>query len=102
MVVESVVSFRKLRPLFPKRALMGNVSTRLLATATDDKVMRAARKTIEVATILAPACGLSTTTLVENIRAMVREVWRQPQIGQLGKVELGAALRSDGNGTSLP
>lgn len=57
--VDSVVSLRKLRPLFPKRALMGNVSTHLLATATNDEVMRASRKALEVATILAPACGLA-------------------------------------------
>ena len=70
--VDSLVSLRKLRPYFPQRALMGNVSTHLLATAAPGRVFRASRKAVEVAAILAPACGLPTTMLIGNIRAMVR------------------------------
>ncbi len=70
--VDSVVSLQKLMTHFPERALMGNVSTHLLAVSGDDKVYRAARQAVEVSAILAPACGLSTTTLPENIRCLVR------------------------------
>ncbi|EMS77971.1 uroporphyrinogen decarboxylase family protein [Desulfotignum phosphitoxidans] len=70
--VDSVVSLKKLKPFFPGRALMGNVSTHLLAVSGHDRITRAAIHAAEVSAILAPACGLSTTTLPENIRSMVR------------------------------
>ena len=70
--VDSVVSLQKLKAHFPERALIGNVSIHLLAVSGDDTVYRAARQAVEVAAILAPACGLPTTTLPENIRCMVR------------------------------
>lgn len=88
--VDSLVSLRKLRPHFPQRALMGNVSTHLLATAAPGRVFRAARKAVEVAAILAPACGPPTTTLIVNVHAMVRAVVgtaakRQPRTNRLPK-----------------
>jgi len=70
--VDSVVSLSKLQVHFPERTLMGNVSTHLLAVSSGDKIYQAAGKAVEVSAILAPACGLSTTTLPENIRSMVR------------------------------
>ncbi len=69
--VDSVVSLKKLKAHFPERPLMGNISTHLLAVSKNGKVYKAARKAVEVSSILSPACGLSTTTLPENIRCMV-------------------------------
>ncbi|MCB2173851.1 hypothetical protein KQH41_01150 [bacterium] len=69
--VDSVVSLAKLQSRFPGRTLMGNVSTHLLAVSEEATVYKAARQAVEVAAILAPACGLSTRTLPENIRSMV-------------------------------
>jgi len=70
--VDSVVSLAKLQSLFPGRTLMGNISTHLLAVSNEDKVYMASRRAVEVAGILSPACGLSTTTMPENISSIVR------------------------------
>ncbi len=70
--VDSIVSLRKLKDHFPKRPLMGNVSTHMMAVSNEDKVYRASIRAVEISAILAPACGLPTTTLPENIRGMVR------------------------------
>lgn len=70
--VDSIVSLRKLKDHFPQRTLMGNVSTHMMAVSNEDKVYRASRRAVEISAILAPACGLPTTTLPENIRGMVR------------------------------
>lgn len=69
--VDSVVSLRKLQRHFPKRTLMGNVSTHLMAVSNEDRTYRVSKRTVEISAILAPACGLSTTTLPQNVRAMV-------------------------------
>ena len=70
--VDSVVSLKRLQARFPGRALMGNVSTHLLAVADAHRTFRAAGRCVEVAAILSPACGVPTSTLSANIRAMVR------------------------------
>lgn len=70
--VDSVVSLRKLQAHFPERTLMGNISTHLLAVSGEEQIYRATEKAVEVSAILAPACGLSTTTLPQNIRSMVK------------------------------
>jgi len=70
--VDSVVSLRKLQRHFPKRTLMGNVSTHLMAVSNEDRTYRASKRAVEISAILAPACGLSTMTLPQNIRAMVK------------------------------
>ncbi len=70
--VDSIVNLRKLQKFFPGRAMMGNVSTHILAVSNENKAYRVAKKALEISAILAPACGLSTTTLPQNIRAMVR------------------------------
>jgi [methyl-Co(III) methanol-specific corrinoid protein]:coenzyme M methyltransferase len=54
---------------------MGNLSTYLLETGTPEKIQNAAglllKKNID---IIAPACGLSTSTPLENIQAFTSEV----------------------------
>jgi MtaA/CmuA family methyltransferase len=70
--VDSIVSLRRLRGSIPERALMGNVSTHMLATAEPEKIYRAAMQAGQTASILAPACGLPTTTWPDNIRDMVQ------------------------------
>lgn len=72
MSVDSVVSLKRLKKRFPDRALMGNVSTHLLGVADPDKAFRSSTRAVEISTILAPACGLPTSTLTENIKAMVQ------------------------------
>jgi [methyl-Co(III) methanol-specific corrinoid protein]:coenzyme M methyltransferase len=87
--VDSIVSLGKLQHYLPGRALMGNVSTHMMATAREEKILRASRKAVEIAAILAPACGLPTTTLPENLRAMVngsRAAGRSPVRGGTGNV----------------
>ena len=70
--VDSIVNLRKLQKFFPGRAIMGNVSTHILAVSNKNKAYRTSRKALEISAILAPACGLPTTTLPQNIRAMVQ------------------------------
>jgi MtaA/CmuA family methyltransferase len=70
--VDSVVGLRRLQAHFPGRALMGNISTHVVATAKEDSVYRACRKALEISVILAPACGLPTTSPPQNLRAMLR------------------------------
>jgi MtaA/CmuA family methyltransferase len=70
--VDSVVSLTKLQGRLPMRTLMGNVSTHLLAVSEESAAYKAARHAAEVSAILAPACGLSTKTLPQNIRSMAR------------------------------
>jgi [methyl-Co(III) methanol-specific corrinoid protein]:coenzyme M methyltransferase len=49
---------------------MGNLSTYLLQFGTPEKIQRAARILLEKnIDIIAPACGLSTSTPLENIQA---------------------------------
>jgi len=70
--VDSVVNLRKLQERLPGRGLMGNVSTHLLAISDEDRAYKASKKAIEVSAILAPACGLATSTVPQNLRAMVK------------------------------
>jgi len=70
--VDSVVNLRKLQERLPGRALMGNVSTHLLAISDEKRAYKASKKAIEVSAILAPACGLATSTVPKNLRAMVK------------------------------
>ena len=68
---DAMVNLRKLKEEFPKLITMGNVSTYLLEMATPEKVVNNTRHLLrEGIHIIAPACGLSTSTPLDNIKAM--------------------------------
>lgn len=70
---DSIVSLRSIRPHLPGKAVMGNVNTHALGTAPAERISRLAAKAIEQgADILAPACGLPSTTPIANVNAMVQ------------------------------
>lgn len=70
---DAIVNLARLKGEFPALVAMGNVSTYLLEFGEADKVERTARRLIEDGVdIIAPACGLSTSTRLELIRAMTR------------------------------
>lgn len=69
---DSLVSIADIKAVLPDRAIMGNVNTHALGTASAPKITQLVRscrrKGID---IIAPACGLPTTTPLANIQAMV-------------------------------
>ncbi|KXG77413.1 Uroporphyrinogen decarboxylase [Fervidicola ferrireducens] len=73
--IDAVTALRKVKENLPEKVIMGNVSTYLLGKADPQKVAKAAKMSIKQgAGILAPACGISPLTPLENIRAMARVV----------------------------
>jgi MtaA/CmuA family methyltransferase len=68
---DAMVNLRQLKEEFPQLVTMGNVSTYLLEMGTPDKVANNTRHLLqEGIDIIAPACGLSTSTRLDNIQAM--------------------------------
>ena len=73
--IDSLVSMGLLKAMIGQKAAMGNVSTHLLTNGTPEAVLKAASGCLERgADILAPACGISPITPVENVRALLRAV----------------------------
>ena len=73
--VDAFVSLKKIKESIPEATTMGNLSTITLQFGTPDKVQRMAERLIEdKIDILAPACGLSTSTPLDNIRAFTGTV----------------------------
>ncbi|HMM19671.1 MAG TPA: MtaA/CmuA family methyltransferase [Selenomonadales bacterium] len=73
--VDAVVNLPKLKNDFPELITMGNISTYLLQDGPADKVALTAQKLVEEGVdIISPACGLSTATPINMIRAMTRAV----------------------------
>jgi [methyl-Co(III) methanol-specific corrinoid protein]:coenzyme M methyltransferase len=67
---DAMVSLREFKKAQPGRVLMGNLSTYLLEFGDPEKVARAAEALVRQGVeIKAPACGLSTSTPLANIRA---------------------------------
>lgn len=68
--VDALVSLKKLKEEFPHLTTMGNLSTFLLEFGEADKIQQNTERLIgEKINILAPACGLSTSTPLSNIQA---------------------------------
>ena len=68
---DALVSLVRLKEEFPGLVTMGNVSTYLLEFGDRDRVARTTVRLVEEGVdIIAPACGLSTSTSLELIRAM--------------------------------
>jgi len=73
--VDALVSLKRLKSELDGVTVMGNVSTYLLQFGEEDSVRTAAQrlKANEI-DIIAPACGLSTSTPLSNIKALTRAV----------------------------
>jgi len=73
--VDAKVSLVRLKEDYPHINTMGNLSTALLEFGDADKVRRSAERLVrDGVDIVAPACGLSTSTGLDNIRAMTGAV----------------------------
>jgi len=73
--VDALVSLKRLKEDFPQINTMGNVSTSLLEFGEADKVVRVTERLVRDGTdIISPACGLSTSTGLTNIRAITDTV----------------------------
>ncbi len=72
---DAFVNLRLLKEEYPQLTTMGNVSTFLLELGEPDKVSRQTRALVKDGVdIISPACGLSTSSPVANIRAMTETV----------------------------
>ena len=73
--VDAAVSLEKLRENVPGKVVMGNVSTFALAAGKSDTIRSLCRGCLRSgADILAPACGLGTTTALSSIRILMETV----------------------------
>ncbi|MEO1814326.1 MAG: uroporphyrinogen decarboxylase family protein [Acetobacterium sp.] len=72
---DSSISLRKLKEDYPELTTMGNLSTYLLEFGETEKVAKQTEKLkLDGIDIIAPACGLSTSTPLVNITAMTNRV----------------------------
>ncbi len=75
---DALVSLRLLKEEFPFLTTMGNLSTFLLEFGTPDKVSaQTGRLLKDGIDIISPACGLSTSSPLKNIKAMTHTVKEQ-------------------------
>ncbi|MDS1030783.1 MtaA/CmuA family methyltransferase [Bacillota bacterium LX-D] len=75
---DALVNLRLLKEEFPSLTTMGNLSTFLLQFGTPDKVAARTERLIKDGIdIISPACGLSTSSSLENIQAMTNTVKEQ-------------------------
>ena len=73
--VDAVVNIRQMRQEMPEKVIMGNVSTFALAGGQRKTIQNLCKNCIQNGTdILAPACGLGTTTTVKSIGLMMETV----------------------------
>ncbi len=71
--VDSIVGLDEIKKFIPNKAVMGNINTHALAVMPPEKIAKLTRYAISRgADIVAPACGLSTTTPLLNVQTMVR------------------------------
>ena len=72
---DAKVSLRKLKDDFPNLVTMGNLSTYMLEFGDPKRVsVQAERLVKQKIDIIAPACGLSTSSSLDNIRALTQTV----------------------------
>jgi uroporphyrinogen-III decarboxylase len=73
--VDACVHIRRLKQLAPLKIVMGNVNTYLLSDGNPDRVRKHGEGCLKAGSgILAPACGISPKTPVENIRSLSEAV----------------------------
>ncbi|KAF1086700.1 Uroporphyrinogen decarboxylase [Sporotomaculum syntrophicum] len=69
---DSIVPVQVIKQYIPDIIVMGNISTHALGTMSPDKVTSLVKSAMSKgADIIAPACGLSTTTPLINVQTMV-------------------------------
>lgn len=72
---DALVNLKQLKEEYPELTTMGNLSTYLLEFGTSDKVSEQTERLVrDGIDIISPACGLSTSTSLENINAMTGAV----------------------------
>ena len=72
---DSMVPVTEIKESIPEKAIMGNISTHALGTMPPEKIRQLVRSCYQNGMdIIAPACGLPTTTPLTNIQAMVEAV----------------------------
>jgi [methyl-Co(III) methanol-specific corrinoid protein]:coenzyme M methyltransferase len=72
---DAMVNLRALKEEYPHLTTMGNVSTYVLESGPAEKIERLAERLLrDGIDIVAPACGLSTSTPIENILALTNTV----------------------------
>ena len=71
---DSIVPISEIKAELPKKAIMGNISTHALGTMPRKNQAIGQSCQQKGMDIIAPACGLPTTTPLTNIRAMVEAV----------------------------
>jgi [methyl-Co(III) methanol-specific corrinoid protein]:coenzyme M methyltransferase len=73
--VDALVNLKRLKEDFPQINTMGNISTALLEFGDPGKVSRNTERLVrDGIDIISPACGLSTSTGLANIRALTGTV----------------------------
>jgi len=73
--VDSVVNLKKIKDELGGIVVMGNVSTYLLQFGKENKISETTANLVKQGIdIIAPACGLSTSTPVANIKALTKTV----------------------------
>lgn len=69
---DSISSVTQVLKNVENKAVMGNVSTLTIQNSTPEEVERLANTCMDLGVnILSPACGIGTTSPIENVRAMV-------------------------------
>jgi len=72
---DAKVNLRELKEEYPSLTTMGNLSTYMLEFGNPERVSVQAKRLVEQKIdIIAPACGLSTSSSVDNIRALTQTV----------------------------
>jgi [methyl-Co(III) methanol-specific corrinoid protein]:coenzyme M methyltransferase len=73
--VDAMVNLQELKAEFPSLTTMGNLSTYMLEFSNAEKICRATERLLrQHIDIIAPACGLSTSTPLANIGAFTHAV----------------------------
>jgi len=87
--IDSLVSIRTLKEMAPAQLGMGNVSTYMLEKSAPEAIMKRGKRCLEMgADILAPACGISPITPIENIRGLARTV-ASPELADKNRAATG-------------
>lgn len=98
---DALVTLSRAREQLPGRILMGNVSTYAIEHSTPATVARSARRCAHNgARIVAPACGLSMTSPLENVRAMRDGLSGERRRGEDEEDAEGAEGTEDAGGAS--
>ncbi|GAE86773.1 methylcobamide:CoM methyltransferase MtbA [Acetivibrio straminisolvens] len=80
---DAIINLRALKDEFPSITTMGNLSTFLLQFGTPEKVGEQTERLLKDGIdIISPACGLSTSSSIQNIRALTKTVKEHREYGR--------------------